>query len=128
VRHAPPGRLHRRSRARGVRPEGVLAAAMTTTTDTPSEAPLLSIRGLRTFFYTESGVARAVDGVDLDIRRGEVLGLVGESGSGKSVTALSVLRLIPDPPGRIVEGAIFFGGRDLLKLSWEEVGGIRGNA
>ena len=58
------------------------------------------IRGLRTYFYTEAGVAKAVDGVDLDIRRGEVLGLVGESGSGKSVTALSVLRLIPDPPGQ----------------------------
>ena len=71
--------------------------------------PLLEIRGLRTYFYTESGVAKAVDGVDLDIRQGEVLGLVGESGSGKSVTALSVLRLIPDPPGRIV------GGRDPLQ-------------
>jgi oligopeptide/dipeptide ABC transporter ATP-binding protein len=88
--------------------------------------PLLSIRGLRTYFYTESGVARAVDGVDLDIQAGEVLGLVGESGSGKSVTALSILRLIPDPPGRIVEGEIRFGGRDLLALSWEDIRRIRG--
>src|SRR5215813_3792971 len=87
---------------------------------------LLSIRGLRTYFYTESGVARAVDGVDLDIAEGEVLGLVGESGSGKSVTALSVLRLIPDPPGRIVGGEILFNGRDLLTLSWDEIHAIRG--
>src|SRR4249919_1640862 len=78
---------------------------------------LVSIRGLRTYFYTESGVAKAVDGVDLDIAQGEVLGLVGESGSGKSVTALSILRLIPDPPGRIVEGEILYKGRDLLTLS-----------
>ena len=99
---------------------------MTTTTDTPVDAPLLSIRGLRTCFYTESGVARAVDGVDLDIRRGEVMGLVGESGSGKSVTALSVLRLIPDPPGRIEAGQILFNGRDLLALPWDEIRAIRG--
>ena len=62
------------------------------------QAPLLEIRGLRTHFFTEAGVARAVDGVDLTIGPGEVVGLVGESGSGKSVTALSILRLIPSPP------------------------------
>jgi oligopeptide/dipeptide ABC transporter ATP-binding protein len=90
-------------------------------------APLLEIRGLRTYFYTEAGVARAADGVDLDVQHGEVLGLVGESGSGKSVTALSVLRLIPDPPGRIVSGEIRYGGRDLLKLSWDEIRAIRGS-
>ena len=88
--------------------------------------PLLSIRGLRTYFYTESGVAKAVDGVDLEVRRGEVLGLVGESGSGKSVTALSILRLIPDPPGKIEAGEIVFNGQDLLKLPWEDVRAIRG--
>jgi ABC-type dipeptide/oligopeptide/nickel transport system ATPase component len=88
--------------------------------------PLLQIRGLRTHFFTESGVAKAVDGVDLDIRSGEVLGLVGESGSGKSVTALSILRLIPDPPGRIVGGEILFRGRNLLALPWEDVRKIRG--
>jgi len=77
--------------------------------------PLLEIRGLRTYFHTESGVAKAVDGLDLEIKPGEVLGLVGESGSGKSVTALSILRLIPDPPGEIVAGEIRFKGRDLLK-------------
>jgi peptide/nickel transport system ATP-binding protein len=93
----------------------------------PKGPPLLQIRGLRTYFYTESGVAKAVDGVDLDIAEGEVLGLVGESGSGKSVTALSILRLIPDPPGRIVAGEVLFKGRDLLKLSWDEIRNIRGN-
>ena len=91
----------------------------------PAE-PLLKVRGLRSYFFTETGVARAVDGVDLDIGKGEVVGLVGESGSGKSVTALSVLRLIPDPPGRIVSGSITYKGRDLLKLPLEEIRNIRG--
>jgi oligopeptide/dipeptide ABC transporter ATP-binding protein len=89
-------------------------------------APLLQVRGLRTSFFTESGVAKAVDGVDIDIFPGEVLGLVGESGSGKSVTALSILRLVPDPPGRIVGGEIRFKGRDLLTLSWDEIRKVRG--
>jgi oligopeptide/dipeptide ABC transporter ATP-binding protein len=94
-----------------------------------SPAPaLLSIRGLRTYFDTEAGVAKAVDGVDLDVRPGEVLGLVGESGSGKSVTALSVLRLVPSPPGRIVSGEILFKGRNLLDLSWEDIRKVRGSA
>jgi peptide/nickel transport system ATP-binding protein len=96
------------------------------THSTPS-SPLLSIRGLRTYFDTEAGVAKAVDGVDLDIRAGEVLGLVGESGSGKSVTALSVLRLVPSPPGRIVAGDIQFKGRNLLDLSWDEIRKVRGS-
>ncbi len=96
-------------------------------TQPTSPATLLSIRGLRTYFDTEAGVAKAVDGVDLDIRAGEVLGLVGESGSGKSVTALSVLRLIPTPPGRIVGGEVQFKGRNLLGLSWEEIRKVRGS-
>jgi len=87
--------------------------------------PLLQIRSLKTYFQTEAGTAKAVDGVDLDIFPGEVVGLVGESGSGKSVTALSILRLIPDPPGKI-EGSIVFKGRDLLKLSWDEIRAVRG--
>jgi peptide/nickel transport system ATP-binding protein/oligopeptide transport system ATP-binding protein len=87
---------------------------------------LLQIRGLRTHFFTESGIAKAVDGVDLDIMPGEVLGLVGESGSGKSVTALSILRLIPEPPGRTVSGEIWFKGRDLLTLPWDEIRKVRG--
>jgi len=89
-------------------------------------SPLLQVRDLKTVFRTEAGTARAVDGVDFDIYPGEVLGLVGESGSGKSVTALSILRLIPDPPGKIVGGSIIYKGRDLLKLSWDEVREIRG--
>jgi oligopeptide/dipeptide ABC transporter ATP-binding protein len=90
------------------------------------QTPLLSIRGLQTYFHTEGGVAKAVDDVSLDVMEGEVLGVVGESGSGKSVTALSVLRLIPDPPGHIVAGEILFKGRDLLKLPWDEIRAIRG--
>jgi len=87
--------------------------------------PLLQIRDLRTYFHTEAGTAKAVDGVNLDIYPGEVVGLVGESGSGKSVTALSILRLIPDPPGK-VQGSILFKGRDLMKLSWDEIHAVRG--
>jgi ABC-type dipeptide/oligopeptide/nickel transport system ATPase component len=87
---------------------------------------LLQVRNLKTYFQTEAGIAKAVDGVDLDVFPGEVVGLVGESGSGKSVTALSILRLIPDPPGKIVGGSILFHGRDLLQLSWDEIRAIRG--
>ena len=89
--------------------------------------PLLQVRGLKTYFKTEAGTAKAVDGVSFDIHAGEVLGLVGESGSGKSVTALSILRLIPDPPGKIVAGSILYKGQDLLKLPWEEIRKVRGN-
>ena len=89
--------------------------------------PLLQIRGLRTYFRTDAGVAKAVDGVDLDIRQGEVLGLVGESGSGKSVTALSILRLIPQPPGEIVGGEILYKGQNLLALPWDEIRKARGS-
>ena len=90
-----------------------------------TQTPLLQIRNLKTYFQTEAGTAKAVDGVNLDIFPGEVVGLVGESGSGKSVTALSVLRLIPDPPGKI-EGAILFKDRDLLQISWDEIRKVRG--
>jgi len=92
-----------------------------------SMAPLLEVKNLKTYFLTEDGLVKAVDGVSYDLKRGETLGLVGESGCGKSVSALSVLRLIPNPPGRIVGGEIFFEGRDLLKLSEEEIRAIRGN-
>ena len=88
--------------------------------------PLLQVRNLKTWFHTEAGTAKAVDGVNFEIYPGEVLGLVGESGSGKSVTALSILRLIPDPPGKIVDGSILFQGRDLLELPWDEIRAIRG--
>jgi oligopeptide/dipeptide ABC transporter ATP-binding protein len=88
---------------------------------------LVEIRDLRVQFRTEAGVAKAVDGVIFDIYEGEVLGLVGESGSGKSVTALSLLRLIPDPPGKIVSGSALYRGRNLLELSGPEMRKIRGN-
>jgi len=88
---------------------------------------LLEVRDLKTYFYTDAGVVRAVDGVSYDLRQGETLGLVGESGCGKSVSALSILRLIANPPGKIVGGEIFFEGKDLLKISEEEIRSIRGN-
>ena len=88
---------------------------------------LLEIRDLRTHFHTEDGIAKAVDGVSYAIHRGETLGVVGESGCGKSVTALSILRLIPDPPGKIVGGQITFDGRQLLGLTEPEMRRIRGN-
>ncbi len=87
---------------------------------------ILEVRGLKTYFYTDDGVVKAVDGVDFSVRSGEVLGLVGESGCGKSVTSLSVLRLV-GPPGRIVAGEILFEGRDLLKLSEAEMVEMRGD-
>ncbi len=87
---------------------------------------LLEVKGLETVFHIEDRTAKAVNGVDFHINENEVLGLVGESGCGKSVTALSILRLIPDPPGRITKGEILFRGRDLLKLSYPEMRGIRG--
>jgi peptide/nickel transport system ATP-binding protein len=86
---------------------------------------LLEIRGLKTHFATEDGMVHAVDGVDLTIDRGETLGVVGESGCGKTVTALSVLKLIATPPGRIVAGQILWQGRDLVPLSPEEMRSIR---
>jgi oligopeptide/dipeptide ABC transporter ATP-binding protein len=87
---------------------------------------LLEIRGLRTIFPSEEGIAAAVDGVDLRVKEGEILGLVGESGCGKSVTAFSILGLV-NPPGRIVAGEIFFEGTDLLKLGEAQMRRIRGN-
>jgi len=89
--------------------------------------PILQLRDLRTYFHTDAGEARAVDGVSLDISRGETLALVGESGCGKSMTAMSILRLVPAPPGRIVGGSVMFEGRDLVAISEEEMRTIRGN-
>ncbi len=87
---------------------------------------LLSVRDLRTYFDTEDGTVRAVDGISFELKRGETLGIVGESGSGKSVMNLSILRLIPQPPGKIVSGEVLFRGVDILTLSPEEVRKIRG--
>ncbi|MBN2548742.1 MAG: ABC transporter ATP-binding protein [Anaerolineales bacterium] len=92
----------------------------------PITQPLLSVHNLKTYFYTEDGVVKAVDGVDFTVKPGEVLGLVGESGCGKSVTSLSVMRLI-SAPGKVVEGEIVFEGRNLLALSEREMVDIRGN-
>src|SRR3954462_14212339 len=90
-------------------------------------APLLEVKDLHTEFRTGAGTVRAVDGVSYTVDPGETVAIVGESGSGKSVGAMSVLRLIPDPPGRITEGQILFGGRDLLGLSAEEMRAVRGS-
>ena len=88
---------------------------------------LLEVNDLRTYFYTQEGVVKAVDGTSYSVEEGETLGLVGESGCGKSVSALSILRLIPSPPGKIVSGEIMFQGQDLLKLDESEMRRIRGN-
>ncbi|HUG01583.1 MAG TPA: ABC transporter ATP-binding protein [Longimicrobiales bacterium] len=90
-------------------------------------APLLSVRDLRTYFHTDAGVARAVDGISFDLRRGEILGIVGESGCGKSVTSLSILGLVPDPPGRIMPGSsVRLRGRELVGLPVRELRAVRG--
>lgn len=91
-----------------------------------SNGKLLEVKNLRTYFATEDGTVKAVDGVSFTLERGETLGIVGESGSGKSVTNLSIIRLIPNPPGRIEGGEIIFAGEDLLQLPEEEVRKIRG--
>jgi peptide/nickel transport system ATP-binding protein len=92
-----------------------------------ADQPLLELRNLKTWFYTDEGIARSVDGVSYSILPGETLGCVGESGCGKSVTALSIMRLIPDPPGKIVEGQVLLEGADLVKLPEEQMRKVRGN-
>ena len=84
------------------------------------QGAMLEVRNLKTYFYTEDGVVKAVDGVDFSVNRGEVMGLVGESGCGKSVTSLTIMRLI-GVPGRVVEGEIIFDGQDVLKMSENEM-------
>jgi len=90
-------------------------------------ATLLQVKDLRTHFFTDEGVVRAVDGISYDVQEGETMGLVGESGCGKSVSALSILRLIPSPPGKIVGGEVWFDGQDLLKVNEEDIRHVRGN-
>jgi oligopeptide/dipeptide ABC transporter ATP-binding protein len=94
--------------------------------DIKNSSPLLEVKNLRTYFKSEDGLVRAVDGVDFHVMAGEVIGLVGESGCGKSVTSLSIMRLIV-PPGYVETGEILFEGRDLLRMSEKEMGAIRGD-
>jgi len=90
-------------------------------------AALLEIKDLRTQFFTQDGVVNAVNGISYVLDEGETLGIVGESGCGKSVSVLSIMRLIPQPPGKIVGGEVFFDGKDLLKISEDEIRRVRGN-
>ena len=107
--------------------EAAVAKAPTIAPDAAPARTVLNIDNLQTHFFTSGGVVRAVDGVSYNVKSGETLGVVGESGCGKSVTALSVLRLVASPPGRIVGGAIHFDGRNLLDLGEAEMEAIRGN-
>ena len=107
--------------------EPVAAIAANPPAPAAAPRPLLEVLDLKTWFFTRDGVVRAVDGVSFHIMPGETLAIVGESGCGKSVTALSILRLVPSPPGRIVSGAIRFAGRDLRKLTEAQMREVRGN-
>ncbi|HYJ12778.1 MAG TPA: ABC transporter ATP-binding protein, partial [Thermomicrobiales bacterium] len=101
--------------------------APTDVASTDGTKPLLEVKNLKTQFFTQDGVVRAVDDVSFYVMPGETLGVVGESGSGKSITGLSLMRLIPSPPGKIVNGEVIFNGRNVLKMSDEQVRSIRGN-
>ena len=90
-------------------------------------ARLLEVKNLKTQFFTQDGVVHAVNGISYNVNEGETVAIVGESGCGKSVGVMSLIRLIPQPPGKIVDGEVLFGGQDLLKLSEEELRHIRGN-
>ena len=109
-------------------PDSRAASATPAKSAAPAAQPLLAVSNLRTWFHTDAGAAKAVDGISFDIAAGETLAIVGESGSGKTVTALSILQLIPRPPGEFVSGEIRFAGRDLLKLKAEELRAIRGGS
>ncbi len=88
---------------------------------------LLEVKDLSTFFFTHAGVVKAVNGVSFTLDRNETIGIVGESGSGKTVAALSLMRLVPDPPGKVVEGSMMLGDRDLRTLNDDEIRAVRGN-
>jgi ABC-type dipeptide/oligopeptide/nickel transport system ATPase subunit/ABC-type amino acid transport system permease subunit len=124
-RHQPGGVRHqsvRRCAARHPRPE-----AARLMTEAQKDDMVLDVKNLQTVFFTNSGLFRAVDDVSFSVRRGETLAIVGESGCGKSVTALSVMRLVPDPPGRVIGGSVTLEGTDLLGLDEAEMRKIRGN-
>ena len=90
-------------------------------------AKLLEVKNLKTQFFTQDGVVHAVNGISYSVGAGETLAIVGESGSGKSVGVMSLIRLIPQPPGKIVDGEVIFDGQDLLKMSESELRSVRGN-
>lgn len=90
-------------------------------------SPLLTIHTLKTYFFQSGSIIKAVDGVNLSIGKGKILGLVGESGCGKTVLALSIIRLVPEPPGKIVSGEVIFKGKNLLRLNMKEIRSVRGN-
>ena len=92
-----------------------------------TEDVILQVKDLKTYFHVDEGIVKAVDGVSFNLRKGETLGIVGESGSGKSVTNLSVINMIPNPPGKIVGGEVLFMGKDLIKMPVSELRSIRGN-
>ncbi|NQD66259.1 ABC transporter ATP-binding protein, partial [Bacillus haikouensis] len=92
-----------------------------------SKKVVLEVKNLKTHFTSKKGVTKAVDGIDFVLHEGETLGIVGESGCGKSMTSLSILRLVPSPPGKIVDGTIELKGRDILKMSESELRQVRGN-
>ena len=96
-------------------------------TEVQTEEAVLDVKNLQTVFFTNSGLFRAVDDVSFTVRRGETLAIVGESGCGKSVTALSIMRLVPDPPGRVIGGSVTLEGTDLLGLDEAEMRRICGN-
>ena len=92
-----------------------------------TDETILQVKNLQAWFWTDAGIVKAVDGVTFDLHKGEMLAIVGESGSGKSVTNLAIMNLIPNPPGKIVGGEVWFGGKDILKMSKEEMRDLRGN-
>ena len=103
------------------------ASAYAATTAGENAGGVIDIKGLRTYLFTRSGIVKAVDDVSFSLRRGETLAVVGESGCGKSMTALSIMRLVPNPPGKIVGGTITLEGKDLVQLEESEMRDIRGN-
>ena len=98
-----------------------------TTVNTGAGERILEVDGLQTYFFTREGIVKAVDDVSLYLNKGETLGVVGESGCGKSITALSIMRLVPDPPGKTIKGSVILDGRNLLELSDDEMREVRGN-
>src|SRR5262249_50095151 len=134
-RHQPRGVRHQSARRRAARhPRSEAAQLMAdellepqTRPQAGEQRPALAVDGLKTYFFTRLGILKAVDDVSFALAQRETLAIVGESGCGKSMTALSLMRLVPDPPGRIVGGSVVLDGRDLLKLDEAQMRAVRGN-